>query len=157
MIQPTVQNHKQALKRLRPTASPERAGDPSLRVRMGIGPFHTLMVPGLVPDGEETFLRVRSHFLLKGDVSVLTYPYATFDAERMMATFDAFMETCRRTRKKPILVGVSVGGGFLLEHLRRSKERGEALEPAAIVLVSPLSCPQDLAPVLRRLWNPIVA
>jgi pimeloyl-ACP methyl ester carboxylesterase len=124
---------------------------------MGIGPFHTLMVPGLVPDGEETFLRVRNHFLLKGDVSVLTYPYASFDAERMMETFDSFLETCRRTRKKPILVGVSVGGGFLLEHLRRSKERGKALEPAAIVLVSPLSCPQDLAPVLRRLWNPIVA
>lgn len=157
MIQPTVHNHKPALKRLRPTAPADHGGEPSLRLRKGIGPYHTLMIPGLVPDGEETFLRVRNHFLLKGDVSVLTYPYETFDAEKMMDAFDAFLASCRRARKKPLLVGVSVGGGFLLEYLRRAKEREATLDVSAIVLVSPLSCPQDLAPVLRRLWNPIVA
>jgi len=157
MIQPAVAVRRTLLPRSRPTTSPDRAHMPVLRTRMGIGPFHTLMVPGLVPDGEETFLRVRSHFQLKGDISILTYPYQSFDIEPFMAAMDKFILDCRRTKKRPLLLGVSVGGGFVLEYLRRAKERGEDLALSGIVLISPLSCPQDLAPILRRLWNPIVA
>ena len=144
-------------RRPHPAATPERSDRPVLRTRKGIGPYHTLMVPGLVPDGEETFLRIRNTFLLKGDVSILTYPYATFEIEKLAETIDGFLQSCRKARKKPILVGVSVGGGFVLEHLRRIREKGESVELGGLVLVSPLSCPQDLAPILRRLWTPIVA
>jgi pimeloyl-ACP methyl ester carboxylesterase len=157
VIQPTPAVRRPLFPRSRPTPSPDRAHLPVLRTRMGIGPFHTLMVPGLVPDGEETFLRVRNHFQLKGDVSILTYPYESFDTEAFMSAIGKFLQDCRRSHKRPLLVGVSVGGGFILEFLRRAKERGETLDISAIILISPLSSPQDLAPVLRRLWNPIVA
>lgn len=157
MIQPTAAVRRPLFPRSRPTLSPDRSHLPVLRIRMGIGPFHTLMVPGLVPDGEESFLRVRNHFQLKGDVSILTYPYRSFDVEAFMAAIDNFLADCRRTRKRPLIVGVSVGGGFVLEYLRRAKERGETPDLSGIILISPLSCPQDLAPILRKLWNPIVA
>ena len=159
MIQRTTDSVRpaKAPSRPRPDASHQAADRPSVRTRKGIGPFHTLMVPGLVPDGEESFLRVRNIFLLKGDVSILTYPYPTFRTDALMEAIDNFLETCRRTRKRPLVVAVSVGGGFVLEHLRRMRERGERSPLAGLVLVSPLSCPQDLAPILRRLWNPIVA
>lgn len=159
MIDGTVEatSRRGHVRRHQPTATPERSDRPVLRTRKGIGPYHTLMVPGLVPDGEETFLRVRNTFLMKGDVSILTYPYATFEVGKLADTLDGFFEACRKARKKPILVGVSVGGGFVLEHLRRLREQGRDLDLGGLVLVSPLSCPQDLAPILRRLWNPIVA
>ena len=157
MIQTATAIRRPLFPRSRPTVAPDRAHLPVLRTRKGIGPFHTLMVPGLVPDGEETFLRVRNHFQLKGDISILTYPYQSFDIDPFMAAIDKFLLDCRRTRKRPLLLGVSVGGGFVLEYLRRAKERGETPDLSGIVLISPLSCPQDLAPILRRLWNPIVA
>jgi pimeloyl-ACP methyl ester carboxylesterase len=157
MIQKTL-TPTRARRAARPRPESTAPADrPVLRTRKGIGPFHTLLVPGLVPDGEETFLRIRNHFLLKGDVTTMTYPYATFRTEHLLEAIDGFLETCRRTRRKPLLVGVSVGGGFVLEHLRRLRERGDRPDVAGLVLISPLSCPQDLAPVLRRLWNPIVA
>lgn len=130
---------------------------PSLKLHRGLGPFHALLIPGLVPDGAETFLRVRSLFQAKGNVSILTFPYTTFDLAALFDEIDAFLTLCARTRKKPVLVGVSVGGGFLLEYLRRASESGRNLTTAGIVLISPLSSPQDLAPLLRRLWNPIVS
>jgi len=157
MILPTAPARRPAPVRSRPQVQQDAGRLPRLTTRKGIGPFHTLMVPGLVPDGEETFLRVRGHFLLKGDVSILTYPYQTFEIDPLLERIHKFLADCRRARKRPLLVGVSVGGGFVLEYLRRAAERGETPDLSGVVLISPLSCPQDLAPILRRLWNPIVA
>jgi pimeloyl-ACP methyl ester carboxylesterase len=157
MILPNAPVRRPAPPRPRPQTEHDAADRPRLTTRKGIGPFHALMVPGLVPDGEETFLRVRGHFLLKGDVSILTYPYRTFRIELLLEGIHKFLQDCRRTKKRPLLVGVSVGGGFVLEYLRRAAERQESPDLSGVVLISPLSCPQDLAPILRRLWNPIVA
>lgn len=140
-----------------PDQVPGSAPEPVLTRFRGIGNLHSLLVPGLVPDGLETFLRVRKHFQAKGDVSVATYPHAVFDIEALFELFDRFLSECRRQKRRPVLVGVSVGGGFLLEYLRRCVHEGRETDIAGLVLVSPLSCTQDLAPILRRLWIPIVA
>lgn len=159
MIQTTQRPiHKNAKFRIVPPAPvPGEAPEPVFTRFRGIGNLHTLLVPGLVPDGLETFLRVRKHFQAKGDVSVATYPHAVFDIEALFAMFDRFLSDCRRQKRRPLLVGVSVGGGFLLEYLRRRVHEGCETDIAGLVLVSPLTCTQDLAPILRRLWTPIVA
>lgn len=157
MIQPaTIARPRRFGDASRPVASGEGAS-PTLVHSRGIGNLHALLLPGLVPDGPETFHRVRRHFLAKGDVTVATYPYARFDIEALFACVDAFLAECRARRRRPVLAGVSVGGGFLLEYLRRRRAEGRSPELAGLVLVSPLVSVQDLAPTLRRLWNPIVA
>lgn len=123
----------------------------------GIGQFHFLLVPGLVPDGPETFLRQKAIFLARGDASVVTWPYETFDLEGVLEEIGGFVERAVAEKRKPVLVGVSVGGGIVLEYLRRRRESGVPAPVAATILVSPLASIDDLSPILRRLWNPIVA
>lgn len=123
----------------------------------GQGPFHFLLVPGLVPDGRETFLRQRKLFLSRGDASVATWPYAAFDLDAVLDGIHRFVERARAEKRKAVLVGVSVGGGMVLEYLRRRREAGDPPKLAGVVLVSPLASADDLSPVLKRLWTPIVA
>lgn len=141
----------------KPRPLPGSGTVPSLTRFAGIGALHSLLIPGLVPDGLETFHRVRKHFQAKGEVSVLTYPYQGFTLEVLFEGIDRFLEDCRRRKRRAVLVGVSVGGGFVLEYLRRQKLAGIEPDIAGLVLVSPLVSAQDLAPILRRLWLPIVA
>jgi pimeloyl-ACP methyl ester carboxylesterase len=161
MIQP-VRRTKTPSKfpiRLAPRSKPlpGTSSEPTLTRFAGIGPFHSLLIPGLVPDGLETFHRIRKHFQGKGEVSVLTYPYAGFGLDALFATIEQFLSDCSRRKRRPVLVGVSVGGGFVLEFLRRQKLAGKDPDLAGLVLVSPMVSAQDLAPILRRLWLPIVA
>jgi len=143
------------ISRARPAKSPK----PPLKVERhrGIGAFHFLLVPGLVPDGPETFLRQKKEFLAKGDASIVTWPYESFDLETVMETIQAFVEQARKEKRKAVLVGVSVGGGMILEYLRRRREDKSTPDLAAVVLISPLTCVDDLAGLLRRLWTPIVS
>lgn len=123
----------------------------------GLGPFHFLLVPGLVPDGPETFLRQKKLFLARGDVSVVTWPYDGFELDAVIGAIEAFVARTRADKRKPVLVGVSVGGGIVLEYLRRCRESGKQAPVSGVVLVSPLTCVGDLAGLLKRLWTPIVA
>lgn len=159
MIQPSPRPHpKLRLRALRkPKHAPGFSPEPSLTRFVGIGPFHSLLVPGLVPDGLETFHRVRKHFQTKGEVSILTYPYEGFTLEGLFAKIEQFLSDCSRRKRRPVLVGVSVGGGFVLEFLRRQKLAGLEPDIAGLILVSPMVSAQDLAPILRRLWLPIVS
>ena len=141
----------------KPRILPGYGSDPTLTRFVGIGPFHSLLIPGLVPDGLETFHRVRKHFQAKGEVSVLTYPYEGFTLDILFDRIEQFLSDCSKRKKRPLLVGVSVGGGFVLEFLRRQKLAGKEPDLAGLVLVSPMVSAQDLAPILRRLWLPIVA
>lgn len=134
-------------------ASPE----PVVLTRKGRGNHRYLLVPGLVPDGPETFERQMKLLLSKGDVRVASYPREAFDLERVFGVIEDFLRECDAEKQKPVLFGVSVGGAFVLEFLRRAREQGRAIPLSGLVLVSPLTCPDDLAPILRRLWNPIVA
>lgn len=125
--------------------------------RRGRGPLRFLMLPGLVPDGPETFLRQEKLFLSCGDCEIVTYPYRDFRLEAVMDLLTDFVKRQQAAGKPAVLVGVSVGGGFVLEWLRREREAGREPQLAGVVLISPMSCVGDLAPLLLRLWKPIVS
>jgi len=132
-------------------------GTPMVVRKKGRGPFRFLMLPGLVPDGNETFLRQEKLFLAHGDCEIVNYPYRDFSLEGIMDLVTEFVQRQRKAGKPAIIVGVSVGGGFTLEWLRRTREEGRDPSLAGLLLVSPMTCVQDLAPLLLKLWKPIVA
>lgn len=130
---------------------------PTFSTTPGPGPLHMLLLPGLVPDGPETFLRQRALLLRRGSITVATWPYAGFDLDAVLAAIEVRLRAIAAAGGQAVLVGVSVGGGIALELLRRCRERGEGPALAGVVLVSPLTCTRDLASTLRRLLEPIVA
>ena len=119
----------------------------------GRGPFHFVLLPGLVPDGRETFHRQQSLFKSYGDTTTVTWPYDAFDLEHVLEGIQQRIHAIASTGARPVLVGVSVGGGIALEILRRNSTK--PLPLAAVLLVSPMTCPDDLAPLLKRFVEPI--
>jgi pimeloyl-ACP methyl ester carboxylesterase len=126
-----------------------------LRTLPGRGPFHFICVPGLVPDGPETFLRQQSLLRRFGALTVVTYPYDRFVLDEVLASIRSALERARADGRQVILMGVSVGGGICLEILRRARDQGAPLGLAAFILVSPFTCTGDLAPLLARLVSGI--
>jgi len=122
----------------------------------GFGAAHTICLPGLVPDGPETFLRQR--FLLRsfGRHEVITYRKDAFDLDALIDEVDSRLREAAAAGRRPVLLGVSVGGGIALELLRRAREAGRPLPLSAVALISPLTCTGDLAPLLRRVLDPIL-
>jgi pimeloyl-ACP methyl ester carboxylesterase len=123
----------------------------------GSGPFHFILVPGLVPDGPETFLRQVKTLRAFGSLATVTYPYERFDIEAVLTSLREHILASHRAGRLPVVVGVSVGGGLCLEVLRRAREAQETLPLSALVLISPLSCTDDLAPLLKRLVDGILS
>ncbi len=128
---------------------------PVFATRVGRGPCHFLLLPGLVPDGPETFLRQRHLFLAYGTVTTVTYAYDAFDLDTLIEAIERHIVAASAAGQPPVLVGVSVGGGVCLELLRRCRVAGRELPLAGLILVSPLTCTEDLAPMLRRMLDPI--
>jgi pimeloyl-ACP methyl ester carboxylesterase len=126
-----------------------------IRTIPGRGPFHFLCVPGLVPDGPETFLRQLSLLRSYGSVAVVTYPYDRFDLDAVITALRAHLDRATAAGRQVVLMGVSVGGGFCLELLRRARDAGQPLDLASFILVSPFTCIDDLAPLLGRLVDGI--
>ncbi len=122
-----------------------------IRTFPGRGPFHFVCVPGLVPDGPETFLRQLPLLRRFGAVSVVTYPYDRFDLDAELAGIAQAITQARSDGRLVVLVGVSVGGGFCIELLRRARDAGTPIELAALVMISPFTCTADLAPLLGRI------
>jgi len=122
-----------------------------LRTFPGHGPFHFVCVPGLVPDGPETFLRQQSLLRRFGAVTVITYPYEHFEIDQVLDAIRGAIVRARADGRQPVLMGVSVGCGICLELLRRARDLGQPIELAALLLISPFTCTADLAPLLARL------
>ncbi|MCS6970908.1 MAG: alpha/beta hydrolase [Planctomycetota bacterium] len=123
----------------------------------GAAPFHFLCLPGLVPDGPETFERQLRMLRAFGSVVTVSYPDHAFDLDAIIAALHDELERALQEERKPVLVGLSVGGGIALEVIRRRLEAGKPLPLAGIVLISPLTCTADLSPLLSRLMQPIIA
>ncbi len=131
--------------------------EPIITCHRGRGPFHVVCLPGLVPDGPETFARQRSLLKRHGSLSIVTYPYERFDLDRVLEVVTERLAQVRASGEVPVLLGVSVGGGLCLELLRRERDAGRPPRLGAVVLISPLSCTGDLAPLIKRLFDPILA
>jgi pimeloyl-ACP methyl ester carboxylesterase len=123
----------------------------NLRTYPGRGPLHFVCVPGLVPDGPETFLRQQSLLRRFGAMTVVTYPYEHFVLDEVLAAIRRAIEQARADGRQPVLVGVSVGGGVCIELMRRARDTEQPLDLASVILVSPFTCTADLAPLLARL------
>jgi pimeloyl-ACP methyl ester carboxylesterase len=67
-----------------------------------------------------------------------------------------FVHDTRRAGRAPVLVGCSVGGGICLEALRRDRAEGRELPVAGLLLISPFTCVDDLASLLKRMLKPIL-
>ena len=122
-----------------------------IRTFPGRGPFHFICVPGLVPDGPETFLRQLSLLRRYGIVSVVTYPYDRFDLDVEIEDIRLAIEQARAGGRQVVLMGVSVGGGFCIELLRRARAANQPIDLAAFILISPFTCTADLAPLIGRI------
>jgi pimeloyl-ACP methyl ester carboxylesterase len=123
----------------------------------GRGPCHTLLVPGLVPDGPETFLRQSSLFRSLGSTATFTYPYDHFDLDEAITAVRRELATAHAARRITVLVGVSVGGGLAIELLRRLHEEKAPVPLCALILISPLSCTGDMSSLLAKLFRGIEA
>ena len=128
----------------------------SLITHRGRGASHFLLVPGLVPDGPETFLRQIPLLRRHGDVTVVSYPREHFDLDALLDVLRQRTLAAASSGRRPVLVGVSVGGGFCLELLRRARLAREEIPLRALVLISPLTCREDLAPLLQRMLAPLL-
>lgn len=120
-------------------------------------PFHFVCLPGLVPDGPETYVRQLTLLRARGSVAIITYPYEAFDLDVVIAGVREEIERAQRVGQSPVLVGLSVGGGIAIELLRRGLEAGRPLPLRGLILISPLTCTGDLSSMLSRLMLPIVA
>lgn len=129
---------------------------PSVETDVGRYLKHFLLMPGLVPDARETFLRQRHLFQSHGSITSITYPRTGFDLSAVQSTLVDRVRAAARAGEQPVLVGVSVGGGIILDLLRQLRDAGEELPLSGLILVSPFTCTDDLAPLLRRMIDPIL-
>jgi pimeloyl-ACP methyl ester carboxylesterase len=139
------------------TAPRKPSAEPLAITRRGIGNRHFLLVPGLVPDGPETYWRQMRLLRAFGWTTTITYPYETFSLDVTVEWIRRWIRDTRAAGRDPVLVGCSVGGGICLEALRRDRAAGTVTPIAGLVLVSPFTCVEDLASLLRRLLQPILA
>lgn len=137
------------------TDAPARSCPPLITRAVGKGPFHLILLPGMVPDGPETFLRQAATLRRHGSTAIITYPYENFLLDAIVDAVEAEITSAVSAGRQPVLVGVSVGGGFALEVLRRARAAGRTLPLAAVLLISPFTCADDLSPLLRRLYEGI--
>jgi pimeloyl-ACP methyl ester carboxylesterase len=121
----------------------------------GRGPLHVVCLPGLVPDGPETFARQEALLRSVGGRTVVTYPYRRFDLDRVLHSVEHRIRAAHDRGHLPVLLGVSVGGGLCLELVRRTRDAGRPLPLHGLILASPLTSTNDLAPLLRRILDPI--
>lgn len=119
-------------------------------------PFRFICLPGLVPDGPETFARQLKLLRAHGSVAVATYPYESFDLDAVIAAVEEEIAAAVRVGLAPVLVGLSVGGGIAIEALRRAQEADRPLPVRGLFLVSPMTCFDDLSSMLSRVARPIV-
>lgn len=129
---------------------------PALTRLAGGKPFHFICLPGLVPDGPETFARQRRLLRTCGSVAIVTYPYIGFDLDQVIAAIAREVEDAHAGGASPVLLGLSVGGGIVIEALRRARDAGRPLPVRGVILVSPLTCTDDLSSMLKRLTFPII-
>ncbi|MBN8526770.1 MAG: hypothetical protein J0M02_15670, partial [Planctomycetes bacterium] len=106
---------------------------PHLDRHTGARALRFICLPGLVPDGPETFARQLPLLRALGSVVIVTYPYEAFDLDAVIAAVEDEIAAATTVDAAPILVGLSVGGGIAIELLRRAAESGRRLPLAGVV------------------------
>lgn len=130
------------------------------------GPIPTIVLGGFVPDATEALWLLRGTFLHHGSLFYVHYPRRGFSTELLLAQLtDLIEELALRHRRPPVILAISFGAGLLLEWLRRDREEPARGAVRGLVLVSPVTCVEDLLPageiraasLLGRALQPYVA
>ncbi len=129
---------------------------PTFETGVGRQLKHFFLVPGLVPDARETFLRQRHLLQAFGSVTTVTYPRSGFDLSSVHQMLQQRIKAAVRAGEQPVVVAVSIGAGIILDLLKATAGTPDELPLSGLILVSPLTCTDDLAPLLRRLVDPIL-
>jgi hypothetical protein len=128
-------------------AAGERAGAlASVTRERRRGPRPTLVLGGFVPDAAEQVYLLRGFLARQGSVYYLDYARDDFSLPLLAAQLDDLVAEIRaREGAAPVVVAVSFGGGVVLDWLRRGRLAGGAGPVlAGLVLVSPVTCAEDL-------------
>lgn len=114
-----------------------------------------------MPDATEQVFLLRRFLLKSGDVFYLHYPRDSFSLDLICAQLSDLVRELSTTGRPPVILAVSFGAGLVLEWLRRHRLCGAEPHLSGVVLVSPVSCADDLlgagpkpATLLGRALNP---
>ncbi len=110
----------------------------------GRGRLPTIVLGGFVPDSTEQVFLLRSFFLRFGDLYYVNYSRSGFSLDLACAQLDDLVVELAARGERPVIFGVSFGGGIALEWLRRSRVAGRSPQLTGVVLVSPVACVEDL-------------
>ncbi len=110
----------------------------------GAGSVPTIVLGGFVPDSAEQVFLLRRTLLRSGDVYCVSYPRTGFSLDLLCAQLTDLVAELGARGQAPVLLGVSFGGGLVVEWLRRVRLAGKEPLLAGVVLVSPVACTGDI-------------
>lgn len=116
----------------------------SVRCESSPGRVPTIVLGGFVPDATEQVFLLRRFLLKSGSVYYVSYPAGGFSLDLMCAQLSDLVAELAAAGTPPVLLGVSFGGGLILEWLRRERAAGREPATAGVSLISPVTCAHDL-------------
>lgn len=124
---------------------PTGAHDATLLHEARPGGRPTIVLGGFVPDAPEQVFLLRGDLLRHGSVHYFNYPKSGFDLDRLRAQLDELvLDLAQRAGTPPVILAVSFGAGLAIEWLRRLRAEGRTAPIAGLVLISPVTCVDDL-------------
>jgi hypothetical protein len=115
------------------------------------GDLPTIVLGGFVPDSTEQVYLLRGMLLRHGSVYYVNYPRQGFSVPMLCAQIDDLLAEIALLGQRPVIVSVSFGSGLLVEWLRRRSLSGLGAPVAGAILVSPVTCLDDIVdPGLQR-------
>jgi hypothetical protein len=110
----------------------------------GRGRLPTIVLGGFVPDPSEQVFLLRRMLLRHGDVYYFNYSPQGFSTELACAQLDDLVSELVANGQLPVVFSVSFGGGLALDWLRRTRLAGREAPLAGLVVVSPVTCADDV-------------
>ena len=109
------------------------------------GGVPTIVMGGFVPDATEQVYLLRGRLLKFGRLSYFNYSRNGFSVDLFCAQLDDLVEELSTLHgQQPVLFTVSFGCGLLMEWLRRRRHAGRPPALGGMILVSPVTCVEDL-------------
>ncbi|HWA08142.1 MAG TPA: hypothetical protein VG838_01615 [Opitutaceae bacterium] len=109
------------------------------------GGVPTIVMGGFVPDATEQVYLLRGRLLKFGSLYYFNYSRHGFSVDLFCAQLDDLVEELGTLHgQQPVIFTVSFGCGLLLEWLRRRRVAGRPPVLGGMILVSPVTCVEDL-------------
>ncbi|MBM3872422.1 MAG: hypothetical protein FJ382_01580 [Verrucomicrobia bacterium] len=148
---PRVSAHSPSVERaqnhVRQTHGLGRNAGATILVEEHRGGTPTIVLGGFVPHVPEQVYLLRDLLVKQGSLYYFNYPPDSFSVELICAQLDDLIEELAESADRiPVIFAVSFGAGLVLEWLKRARRRGGASRIRGLVMVSPVTCIEDLLP-----------